>query len=335
MIILLSFSTFAGEREQGTLRHLLCLGVRQSNLVWGKALGVTGALGLLLIPAALIGVFALLLASGNGLPTSTLSRMAWMSLGYLLYFCIFIGLTLTVSAIARSSQTALVILLGIWITNGIIAPRAISDIVRHIYPTPSAFSFQQTIDREMQSGPDGHDSADKRSNALRERILKQYGVDRVEALPINFAGLSLQESEEHGNKVFDRHYDGLWTRFEQQNRLKQFTGLITPMLAMQSVSMGMAGTDFFHHRDFAIAAENYRRMLIRRMNDDLTYNGVQKDFSYQAPPSLWQTVDEFRYAAPATRVVLNQQWKVLAILALWCLGSLSAAILVAHRMKVD
>src|SRR5687767_484404 len=56
LIILLSFSTFAGEREQGVLRQLLSLGLAKTDLVWGKALGVASALGLLLIPAAILGV---------------------------------------------------------------------------------------------------------------------------------------------------------------------------------------------------------------------------------------------------------------------------------------
>ena len=335
LIILLSFSTFAGEREHGTLRQLISVGVRQSDLVWGKALGVSGALGLLVLPATIIGVSALLLASNGAPPGASLTRLAWMSLGYLLYFGLFIGVTLAVSARAKSAQMALVLLLGFWVINGVIAPRAVADIGRRIYPTPSAFSFQQAIDREMQSGPDGHDSADKRTAALREKVMKQYGVDRIEALPINFAGLSLQESEEHGNRVFDRHYGDLWARFEQQNRLKWWTGLLAPMMAMQSFSMGLAGTDMFHHQDFAAAAESYRRILIRKMNDDLTFNAVQKDFSYQAQPGLWQTVDEFRYEAPSTRVALTRQRTSLAILATWCLASLGAAILLARQMKVD
>ena len=107
------------------------------------------------------------------------------------------------------------------------------------------------------------------------------------------------------------------------------------MLAIQSLSMGLAGTDFFHHRDFANAAENYRRLLIRKMNDDLTYQAVNRDFSYQAPPSLWQTVEEFRYDAPTTRTALAQQRLSLGLLSLWCLASLTTAIVLAHRLKID
>ena len=51
LIILLGFSAFAGERDLGTLRQLLSLGVRPRDLAAGKALGVASALGLLLVPA--------------------------------------------------------------------------------------------------------------------------------------------------------------------------------------------------------------------------------------------------------------------------------------------
>lgn len=335
LIVLLSFSAFAGEREQGTLRQLLSLGVRKTDLVWGKALGVTGALSILIVPATIIGVIALALVSDDGLLGASASRMAWMCVSYLLYFGVFIGVSLAVSAKAKSAQMALVVLLAFWIVNGLIAPRAVADIAKRAYPTPSAFDFQQTMDREMQSGPDGHDSADKRTEALKQKVMKQYGVDKMEALPINFAGVSLQESEEHGNVVFDKHYGALWNRFGQQNRLKQLAGFVAPMLAMQSLSMGLAGTDFAHHRDFAAAAESYRRMLIKKMNDDMTVNAVNKDFTYLAQPALWQTVEDFHYEAPSTIWALGNQKFSLALLVFWCAASLASAIVMARRMRVD
>jgi ABC-2 type transport system permease protein len=335
LIILLSFSAFAGEREQGTLRQLLSLGVKKTDLAWGKALGVTGALGALIVPATVIGVIALTLTSENGSLAASAPRMSLMFTSYLLYFTSFVGLSLAVSARVKSSQMALVVLLAFWIVNCLIATRAITDIAKRLYPTPSAFAFQQAIDREMQSGPDGHDTADKRAEALKQRLLKQYGVDRLEALPVNFAGVSLQEGEEHGNVVFDKHYGQLWSRFERQNRLKQISGLLAPLLAIQSVSMGLAGTDFAHHRAFAAAAESYRRTLVKKMNDDMTYNAGKQDFSYLAQPALWQTIEDFRYEAPSTAWALRNQTISLAALALWFVAALTSALMVTRRMRVD
>jgi ABC-2 type transport system permease protein len=335
LIILLSFSAFAGEREQGTLRQLLSLGVKKTDLAWGKALGIAGALGSLIIPATVIGVIALTLTSENRNLAASAPRIALMFTSYLLYFASFIGLSLAVSARVKSSQMALVVLLAFWIVNGLIATRVVTDVAKRLYPTPSAFAFQQAIDREMQSGLDGHDTADKRAEALKQRVLKQYGVDRLEALPVNFAGVSLQEGEEHGNVVFDKHYGQLWSRFERQNRLKQIAGLLSPMLAIQSVSMGLAGTDFAHHRAFAAAAESYRRTLVKKMNDDMTYNAGKQDFGYLAQPSLWRTIEDFRYEAPSTGWALRNQTISLAMLALWFVVALTGALTATRRMRVD
>jgi ABC-2 type transport system permease protein len=151
LIILLSFTAFAGEREQGTLRQLLSLGVKKTDLAWGKALGVTGALGALIVPATAIGMIALTLTSENGSLAASAPRMSLMFTSYLLYFTSFVGLSLAVSARVKSSQMALVVLLAFWIVNCLIAARAITDIAKRIYPTPSAFAFQQAIDREMQT----------------------------------------------------------------------------------------------------------------------------------------------------------------------------------------
>ncbi len=335
LIILLSFSAFAGEREQGTLRQLLSLGVKKTDLAWGKALGIAGALGVLIVPATIVGVVALAMISDNGLLGASAGRMVWLLASYLLFFGVFIGVSLAVSARAKSSQMALVVLLAFWIVNGLIAPRAIADVAKRVHPTPSAFAFQQAVDREMQSGPDGHDTADKRAEALKQKVLKQYAVDKLEALPVNFAGISLQESEEHGNVIFDKHYSELWNRFERQNRLKQLAGAVAPMLAMQSVSMSLAGTDFAHHRDFAAAAESYRRFLVKKMNDDMTFNAGKEDFSYLAKPALWQTVEDFRYDAPSAWWALSKQTVSLALLTLWCVAALALAAVTTAKMRVD
>ena len=112
LIILLAFSTFAGERESGTLRQLLSAGASAKTLASGKALGVTGALALLLVPATVIGVAALALAatgsSADGLGSSA-GRFALMVFSYLLYFGTFACVAIAVSAMARTARMALLV----------------------------------------------------------------------------------------------------------------------------------------------------------------------------------------------------------------------------------
>lgn len=335
LIILLSFSAFAGEREQGTLRQLMSLGINKRDLALGKATGVAAALALLLIPATVIGITAMALAAENGDLRASAGRVSLMGAGYLLYFGIFVALSLAISARAKSSRTALVILLGFWIVNSLIAPRAASDITKRLHPTPSAFEFASLIDKDIRNGLDGHNPADRRSEELRARVLAQYGVSRVEDLPVNFDGIALQGSEEYGNLVFDKHYSELWSAFGRQNDVYQSASIFAPMLAVRSFSMGMAGTDFEQHLDFQRAAEDYRRMFVKMMNDDMTVNSKTNSWgTYLKGRELWQQVPDFNYTAPGAGWALsNHLWSV-AMLALWFVAAAAAAIFSTKRIKV-
>ena len=133
LVILLAFGALAGERERGTLRQLLASGVGRRELTAGKALGVAAALALLVVPAALLGSAALL--TGSAATGSILTRGSVLALVYLTYFGAFVGLSLAVSAWAPSARTALVALLGIWVVNGLVAPRAAVDLSSWLHPS--------------------------------------------------------------------------------------------------------------------------------------------------------------------------------------------------------
>ena len=248
LIILLAFGALAGERERGTLRQLLSTGIGRRELAVGKSLGIAGALALLLVPAAVVGAAALVVGS-PGPASSPLARGAVLAGVYLAYFTAFLALSLAVSAWARSSRTALVILLGVWVMNGLVAPRVAVDLSKWLHPTPSAVEFARTMERELASGVDDISRPDRA--ALTERLLTEYGVERVEDLPINESGVYLQESEEFGNRIFDRNYGALWDTFERQGSVHETLAVAAPLLAVRTLSMGLAGTDVEQHRHFA------------------------------------------------------------------------------------
>ena len=334
VIILMTFSAFAAEREQGTLRQLLSLGVKRSDLAWGKALGIAGGLGMLLVPATVLGVVALSLSSEDGAFQGSLPRMAMMGATYLLYFAVMIGVSLAVSARARSSRFALVTLLGFWIVNGLIAPRAVADLARYIYPTPSAFEFGRRMELALQNGIDGNDPADRRAAELRAAVMKKYNVTSMDALPVSFQGISLQAGEEHGNEVFDHYYSQLWNTFQQQEHVHQALALVAPALSVRSLSMAFAGTDFAQHSQFARAAEDYRRQIQRVMNEDLT-NHKPGDGPYVRGRDLWERVPRFEYRAPDAAWVIGRQSTALGILILWTFGAIALAWWATSRLRAD
>jgi ABC-2 type transport system permease protein len=329
-IVLMTFAAFAGEREQGTLRQLLSLGVSPQNLALGKAMGVAAALALVIVPATVLALIALALSSENGLIAGDPWRSVLMGAVYLTYFALLIALSLAISARARSSRLALVALLAFWFMNSLVASRAASDLAGWLYPTPSAIEFQTAMDADLTNEEEMRIRLDKR----RAEVLRQYNVDNIDALPIAFSGVSMQEGEEHGNEVFDKHFGRLFDRYEQQNRVYQLGSVVAPLLSVRALSMGLAGTDFQQHRHFAAAAELYRRDIQRLMNGDIAAN-QKKGQVYLADRTLWEQVPEFEYTAPATGWVLSHYTTSIGALLVWTIAALMFMSRSAAALKAN
>ena len=191
LIFLLTFAAFTSEREDGTLRQILSLGLSRKQFAFGKVAGIFLAILAVLVPVVLLGSLALLL-NGNSLSNSDLSgRFALLSLGYLLYFsaCIFIGLA--VSAWANSTKTALLVLLVLWFVCTLIVPRSATDLAKAVYPT-STLEFQENMAKDFEQGIDGHNGESKRNEEFKAKVLADYGVKDAKDLPVNFDGMLMQ-----------------------------------------------------------------------------------------------------------------------------------------------
>jgi ABC-2 type transport system permease protein len=328
LIILLTFSAFAGEREQGTLRQVLSLGVSRTRFAAGKALGITGALAVVLVPATLIGVLALTLTSATELLAVNIARTLWMVAAYSVYFLIFLALSLAISAFSSSSRVALVTLLAFWMVNGVIATRAFSDLAGYLHPTPSEVEFDTALQRDLADTRD----LDAKLAAIQTGLFQKYGVQKLDDLPVNFRAISLQEAEEHGYTIFEKHFGSVFDRFEQQNRVYQWGAVAAPLVAVRSISMGLAGTDFAHHRHFTDAAENYRRTIIKYMNDDILVHPVKAGQEYLAGSDLWQKVPEFHYEEPDVTWALSHYTTSLSLLGAWLVVTIAITVVAARRL---
>lgn len=325
-IVLVAFPVFSGEREQGTLRQLMAIGVTRAQLAWGKALGLSAALALVLVPVTVLGVVALAL-TGDGLAWREGSRGGLLVLAYLAYFGTFLAVALGVSARVASSRLGLVILLAFWFANSFLASRAAADLAGVAHPTPSAAAFQRALDADL------NDDAEmaRRLEARKVALLREHDAASLEGLPVNFAGISLQEGEEHGNEVFDHHFAQLFDGYDRQNGVMQAAGIAAPFLPMRALSMALAGTDFPHHRAFVRAAEDYRRSIQRVMNDDIA---AHTQAGYTAGPELWARVPAFSYDAPGAGWAIGHARASVLLLAAWLIGATLFAARGAARLEV-
>jgi ABC-2 type transport system permease protein len=291
-------------------------------------------LSVLLAPAALIGATAIMLYSGASSGSSGFGRTCLMAASYLLYYAIFTGASLIVSARMKTSQLALILLLAGWFLNCFVAPRIVTDLAGKLNPAPSAMQLAAGIERDLEQGLDGHSSRGARVEELKARTLRQYGVDAVERLPVNFSGIQLNEADEYGYKVYDKHLDALFATYERQNQGYQFASAIAPMLSVQSLSMGLAGTDFAQHRDFTDKAEVYRRRIQKQMSDAITFKSRTGEY-VTAGNEEWRQTAPFEYNAPGLGWVLAQyRWSLLFLL-FWCAAVWALLPAAVSRIKPD
>jgi ABC-2 type transport system permease protein len=325
-ILILSFNAVSKEREQGTLRMLLSTNTSGVEIVLGKSAAVFGlAVAVFLVPMVLVCAGAMLLAGGASSGSASLgavfpafalwvllvvvSALLWTMFGVLL------------SAWQSSSGIALTLALGIWTLGAFFVPRMSGSLARTLYPTPSAFAFTEQINFEKANGVDGHNSSDKRAKELEKRVLAQYGVDSLSQLPVSFAGIALQAGEDNDYRVFDKNYGQLFQTFQQQERLMELLNILSPMLAAQTFSRALAGTDTDKHLHFTNNAEQFRRVIMKTMNDDIRDNGAKdkekRDFGYMAGEELWHKIPPYTYSPPGASFALTHQALSIASLLVW------------------
>ncbi|MGQ0697537.1 MAG: ABC transporter permease [Panacagrimonas sp.] len=329
-VLVLGFDLFAEERTRGALKLQLIAGARPAQLMLGKALSLLITTLVVTSPAWFA---ALLVASGTGVSgfADGAARLGWWLLAYGVYGLIWVLLTLTVSAFAAHARVSLGLLSGVWLLGVLLLPRLAAEQAESTYPTPQAAAFWSDIRKAQSEGMDGHNPGDARTRQLEADTLKRYGVDTIEELPVSFAGIALQASEEYGDQVFDRFFTQLWSGYTTQADFQQRFSWVAPVMAARDLAMTAAGTDVAHHQRFAQAAEQHRRALQRFLNDDMTAHAKGQDFDYLASPDFWAKAPHFDYMPP----VAEMPQRALMVLATWLAAGMIGCAVAARRLRGD
>lgn len=333
-LILLLYRTIAGEREQGTLRQMLAVGVSASELVLGKLAGVILPLAFVLVPACLCVVARI------GGSSDAFGRLAILAASYLGYVALITAFIVAISIRASTPRQALVASLACWFLGGLFAPSLITDVARLVFPSPTALGHATALMDADQKLP----TVEERRASVRWRLLKQYGVTQLRDLPVDPIGIELLEEERDAAPVFQRLIGKVYDAYQQQNRIYEAFGVLTPMIAMQSLSMALCGTDTAANRDFAEAAERYREAVIHILNEAIAYNPHYRQSAVfpgtdiivsQAGPELWRRVPKFRYEAPRLASALTHAGSTLAVLLGWMAFAMWFLWRSISRLKVD
>lgn len=320
LAFLLAAGLVAGERERGTLRLMIASGASPGRLVAAKAGGLFATLLLAAAPVVAAAAAALAFAPSAHFGDTLVRALLW-AMTNILWLALAVMVGVAVSARARSTGRALVMLIALWIVAVPLAPRAVASLAQMLDPTPSGADFVRTIEDETRDGVDGIPSARERGAALRRDLLQRYGVERVEDLPISFRGASLEASEAAGSRIHARNYAKLDAIYAAQRRTMRIGALVSPLIAVQNVSAAFAGTDDLHLRHFEDQAEAERLRVIQALNLDVKLHG-SGDPNYKADERLWSRFGVFAARPLPIRAALHNVWPDLMILAVWLLAGL-------------
>jgi len=293
-LIFLAYSSISSEKESGRLKLLVFQGVSFFKLIFSKSISIW-FYGLLLLTITISAQTFLGVVNQE-----VLYRIALIFLSYACYYYIIACLTTYFSAYLKDNTSALSSILATWIIWTIFLPRIWGNSVEKFYPLPSRQDFKATMKEDRSKGIDGHNPTDERREKLKNRYLKEYNVDSLKQLPINFDGIVMQEDEEYGNLVWDKHFGSNYAIYKSQKKLYQLSGLLNPFASLQSLSMGVCGNDMVHHLDFLEKAEKYRRYLIKELNDKHAFGGSKTgNWKWTVDETFFKSVEGFDYRSPS------------------------------------
>ncbi|MCI0465963.1 MAG: DUF3526 domain-containing protein [Beijerinckiaceae bacterium] len=331
LIIVLGFAAFAGERERGTLRQLLSLGIMPRDLLLGKALAAGAILLAVCLPALGFAIAAIVSLAPSAYLGDELARAALMAAVYSAYLGGFIFLTLAASAYFQSSRSALVSLLAFWALSTLILPRTVSDLAKALYPTGAGLEIRHALEAHLAEA-NGEAAWARRKASLPA----QLNVNRLDELPFDYYGLELQAGEERAYPVYDQHYNAVFDILQRQDLLYQLATLLAPVTGVQLISMALAGTGTETYRDFFLQSEAARRKMQEKINEgirEFSARDEKGEWQAKAGRELWERIPAVSYTPPLWQQSLSPYWPALVLLALWFSFAAAAALMTSRRLK--
>lgn len=337
LLVFLGFASVARERERGGLRALRAHGAGTGQIVAGKAL----ALGCVALVAAAPALLALAFTAARSPAEAGVAAL--VGLGYFLYLAIWVLLIVAGSALARSGQGALVALIALWAVTVVLVPRAAAAWAGLSKPLPGRAETELRINADLRRLGDSHNPDDPFFAAFRARLLRQYGVTRVEDLPFNYRGALSAEGERLTSQLF-RDYAAEAARIQRAQQAQVLAlGWASPAIAVRRASMLGAATDLDTHLAFLERAEAYRFDMVQQLNrlhtekvsaedDAARSRDLAAERRTRVTAENWRAIPDFRFDAPAPAARAAGMGAPLLILALWLGAALAAAAFAARRL---
>lgn len=337
LLILIGYSCISREKESQTLTYILAQGTSGWHLTMGKGLALMSIVGLILLPLLISAITTFYQGESA---TAIFSFL----LGYALYLSVWVLLILIFSSVLSKNSESFMALVFIWILFCIVMPRVASTTAATTIDSPGKLETDFTVIEEIRKLGDGHNAADPAFEKLKKSLLVKYNVGSIEQLPINFRGIVAEKSEADLTAVLNRFAEQRMSSELLQTNISRNFGWLSPMMAVRSLSMMVAGTSIETHHRFLREAESLRFDFVQGLNklhaqqlnyqDDINRNkDEQATQKARISAENWQVMQDFNFIVDDPTVRLQRSTPAFLQLFLWIASLILVIRLVGKRLS--
>lgn len=256
--VLLGFDAISGEKERGTLKLALSNAVPRSTFILGKLIGSFTALSVSLLLA--MGMGALLLPI-MGVPMSGADwvRLGLIVLAGLLYFGVFLTLSVFVSSLTHRASSSFVILLVVWISAVMIIPRASVLIAGRAVDVPTVDELaakKATLSSQLFAD---YREAMGSFKAPADKPESMEEIDAFMELFNSFMDSLTNIRDEKMNEYAARLNEDRFNRQQQQQAFSFALARLSPAASLSLASSELAETSLSLKRRYHDAATAYQK----------------------------------------------------------------------------
>lgn len=334
LLILIGFSVVTREKEAGTFTFLKVQGTSSLTLLTGKGLAVFSAAVVIMLPLIIGCMYSITKGA-------ELSAALVFVAGYALYLAFWCMLVLFVSSLSKSNRASLILLICCWVTLALILPRVASNSATVFVNSPGKIETDFAVLKNLREQADGHNANDPAFNELRASLLEKYNVDRVEDLPVNFKGVVAKRSEAKLTDTLNFFAEKRMKESQAQAEIARTFGWLSPTIAIQTLSMKIAGTDLENYHRFLKAAESVRFGFVQSLNelhaheitydDDVNkYNNESRREKAKVSAANWDILNDFHFTAASSEQRLSSGSRAMMQL-LFLLAFMSLTVFIVGR----
>lgn len=311
-LIVVGYGCITTEKLSGTLAYMRGNGTSAWQVTMGKYFALFLPLAFLILlqcVITLVGVWS---------SDQAFTRVGLLLLGQLFYVAGWCWLVLLVSWRSRHLHSALLTLLLCWVCICIIFPKVLANLAQIQHPTQPRTEAEYHAEMKLKEIGDSHNPDDPHFAEFKAALLKQYGVTRVEDLPVNYNGLLMQEGERLTTQVYREQQALHQQQLNKQNDTIRRWLWLTPALALNYLQMASSGNDLAHHLAFLNQAEIRRFKLIQYLNQIHTHQVHQHDDkNTRVSADFWKKAP--RPPVPLASLAVSQHglFSACMVLLLW------------------